>query len=285
MAIKVNTGWQKKVWRVPRLDNLELLHLKTHSYEYPPHMHEEYSIVLILNGSETTTCRMGSHTAFAGDLLLINADELHSSKSVTVEYRVMKLKAKTIAESLSWIWSHRLERRYFPELIIKDRILFQTLLRLHLKLEQQDTALAQESDFASAITLLLTRTAGRHLALPRAGKESHHVERIRDYLKANYAGNVSLADLTSITNLSPFYLLRVFRNRIGCPPHEYQTQLRIANARKLLREGKSVSRVALETGFFDQSHFSRSFKRIVGVPPGYYSSQSKIVQDDNTNIW
>ncbi|HET6892220.1 MAG TPA: AraC family ligand binding domain-containing protein [Pyrinomonadaceae bacterium] len=67
--MKLKTGWQMKVWRVPRLDNLELLHLKS-TYEYPPHMHEEYSIALMLNGSETTTCRTGSHTAFAGDLLL-----------------------------------------------------------------------------------------------------------------------------------------------------------------------------------------------------------------------
>src|SRR5947207_14290213 len=113
MAIKVNTGWQKKVWRVPQLDNLELLHLKTHSYGYPPHMHEEYSIVLILNGSETTTCRLGSHSAFARDLLLINADEMHSSKSVLVEYRVLKLKGRKIAESPPWIRTHRVDSRSF----------------------------------------------------------------------------------------------------------------------------------------------------------------------------
>ena len=285
MAIKVNTGWQMKAWRVPRLDNLELLHLKNNIYEYPPHMHEEHSIVLMLDGAETTISRAGSHTAVAGDLMLINADEVHSSKSSASEYRVMKIKPKTIDQLASGLLPRRLERPYFPELIIKDRVLFRILLSLNLKLEQGTSFLEQESEFVSAISLLLARTATCRLVLPRTGKESHHVERVRDYLKANYAENVSLADLTSITNLSPFYLLRVFSKRIGCSPHEYQTQLRIANARKLLREGKSISRVALETGFFDQSHFSRNFKRIVGVPPGFYSSQSKIVQDVNEKVW
>ena len=111
------------------------------------------------------------------------------------------------------------------------------------------------------------------------GREPGYVKLVRDYLKTHYAENVSLAQLTAITNLSPFYLLRVFGNQVGCPPHEYQTQVRIAHARKLIRKGNPISAVALETGFFDQSHFSRNFKRIVGVPPGQYYSQNKIVQD------
>jgi AraC-like DNA-binding protein len=279
MAMKDKPNWEMKIWRVPQLDKFELLHLKSESYEYPPHMHEEYSIVLILDGSETTTCRGRSHTAFAGDLLCINADELHSSKSNAVEYRVMKLKGKTIAEIASGLYARGPERPSFPELIIKDRKLFRTLLSLHLELEHEASFLEQESRFISAISLLLARTIRPHGSVPRSGQERRYAEIARDYLKSHYTENVSLADLTSITNLSPFHLLRVFSRRVGCPPHEFQTQLRIAHARKLLREGRPISGVALETGFFDQSHFSRHFKRIVGIPPGLYSSQSKIVQD------
>lgn len=283
--MKVRPTWEIKSWRVRGLDNLELLHLKSHNYEYPAHMHEEYSIALVLRGSETTTCRWGSHTAFAEDLLLINADEVHSSKSVAVEYRAIKIKTKTIDKISSGLFPIKRQRPYFPELITKDPTLFRSLLNLHLKLEREASFLEQESEFVSAISLLLARTATPRLALPRAGKESRSVELVRDYLKTNYAQNVSLADLTSITSLSHFYLLRAFRKQVGCPPHEYQTQLRIAHARKLLREGMAVSSVALETGFFDQSHFSRNFKRIVGIPPGYYSTQSKIVQDAQEKIW
>jgi len=282
--MKVKASWQLKGWRVPRLDNLELLHLKNNTHEYPTHMHEEHSIVLVLDGAESTTCRIGSHTAFAGDLLLINAEEVHSSKSVAAEYRVIKIKPKTIDEIVSGLFLYKLETSCFPELIVKDSFLFGTLLRLHVTLEQEAASLKHESEFASAISLLLTRTNKRHLVFPRAGKETRYTELVRDYLKANYAENVLLSDLTSITNLSPFYLLRVFHKRIGCPPHEYQTQIRIAHARKLLREGMSISSVALETGFFDQSHFSRNFKRIVGIPPGHYSSQSKIVQDNQEKV-
>jgi AraC-like DNA-binding protein len=91
----------------------------------------------------------------------------------------------------------------------------------------------------------------------------------RDYIKSHYAENVSLSELASFADLSRFHLLRLFRNQMGVPPHKYQTQLRITHARKLLRNGHSILKTAFETGFFDQSHFSRNLKRITGGTPGH----------------
>ena len=278
MKIKDNS-WQLKFWRVPHLDNLELLHATNITYDYPRHMHEECSIVLILQGAETTTCRGASCISYPGSLLLFNADEVHSSRSVGTEYRIMKIRSKALNQIAFELFGHNLERPYFPKLVINDPLMFRLLLRLHLKLEQNVSPFEQESEFISTIGLLITRHNKNHIVLQPPGKEPHYVNLIRDYLKSHYAENVSLAQLTSITNLSPFYLLRVFRKQVGCPPHEYQTQVRITRARKLIRKGHSISEVALETGFFDQSHFSRNFKRIVGIPPGQYSLQGKIVQD------
>ena len=54
------------------------------------------------------------------------------------------------------------------------------------------------------------------------------------------------------------------------PPHLYLTQVRIERAKTLLTEGLPPAHVAAETGFVDQSHFTKRFKRIVGVTPGQY---------------
>jgi AraC-like DNA-binding protein len=154
------------------------------------------------------------------------------------------------------------------------------LLHLHLNLEKNTSALEQQSQFLSTLEPLIRSKEECDFSPPEK-KELQRVDFIRDYLKSHYAENVSLAQLTSITNLNPFHLLRIFRNKVGVPPHEYQTQLRIAHARKLIRYGKSISEAAQETGFFDQSHLSRNFKRIVGVTPGHYSSHINNVQDTN----
>ena len=266
-------NWQLNFWRLPQLDNLELLHAARVTHDYPRHMHEEYSIAAILQGTEITSCRGENHTAHPGELLLINAEEVHSNQSVGSEYRLIKVRARTFQHIARDLGEPALTAPYFPELVVDDPLLFRRCLNLHLKLEQNISALEQESAFLSTMRLLLARTSkdcrARSVA-SRAGRELVYVRRVRDYLRSHYAENVSLTELTALTNLSPFYLLRVFHSHAGFPPHEYQTQVRIAHARKLIRNGTPLSQAALETGFFDQSHLSRNFKRIVGVTPRQY---------------
>ncbi|MGB5971832.1 MAG: AraC family transcriptional regulator [Nodosilinea sp.] len=59
------------------------------------------------------------------------------------------------------------------------------------------------------------------------------------------------------------------------PPHAYLTHLRIAQAKQQLRQGQSLNQLALELGFVDQSHFTKTFKASVGVTPGQYRTQLK----------
>ena len=278
MKLKNNSS-QAKFWRVPHLDNLELLRVSNSTYDYPRHIHEEYCIGLVLQGAETHNSRGITQTVLPGGLILINAEEIHSNQSFRTAYRVIKIRPKVLSRLASEVFERDSETPTFPNSVVKDPLVFRLLLNLHLKLERNVSPFEQESEFISAIGLLLARQNKNHSALKALGKEPRYVESVRDYLKSHYADNVSLAKLTAITNLSPFYLLRVFHKQVGFPPHEYQTQVRIAHARKLLRSGSSITEAALETGFFDQSHLSKNFKRIVGVTPGRYVSQSNIVQD------
>lgn len=268
--MKYTPNWNLKFWRLPQLDNLELLHASQITHDYPPHIHEEYSVGLILRGAEITTCRGVRHEARAGDLLLINAEEVHSNKSIDSEYRVIKIRRDTLRKIGRQLESGSIGEPHFPELIVNGSRSFRRLLNLHLKLEQNVSALEQESDFVSAIACLLVRHGNQQFSATKrksgsSRNENMHVRKIRDYLRAHHAENVSLSELASLTNLSPYYLLRIFHSGIGFPPHEYQTQVRIAHARRLIRSGTPLSQVALETGFFDQSHLSRNFKRIVGL--------------------
>jgi AraC-like DNA-binding protein len=97
------------------------------------------------------------------------------------------------------------------------------------------------------------------------------VQMIRAYLEDHYAANVSLEDLAGLANLSPFHLARLFRREVGMAPHAYQLQVRLAHAKRMLLHGVPASMVASETGFFDLSHFTRHFKRHLGVAPGRYA--------------
>jgi AraC-like DNA-binding protein len=81
---------------------------------------------------------------------------------------------------------------------------------------------------------------------------------------------VSLGTLAAIAGFSPFHLCRVFERVVGVPPHVYQLDVRLTKAAGLLARGKRIVSVAMETGFCDQSHFHRAFKRKFGVTPRQY---------------
>jgi len=73
--------------------------------------------------------------------------------------------------------------------------------------------------------------------------------------------------------LSKYHLIRRFTQLIGMPPLQYHMQLRLQRARNLLRGNVHPLDAALALGFYDQSHFINSFRRIMGVTPHHYVRQ------------
>ena len=80
----------------------------------------------------------------------------------------------------------------------------------------------------------------------------------------------TLEELALVTGVGPFALMRAFRAETGLPPHAYLNQLRVREARRLLDRGVPPAQAAAESGFADQAHLTRHFKRMLGVPPGAY---------------
>lgn len=90
-------------------------------------------------------------------------------------------------------------------------------------------------------------------------------------LLASYPGEkISLAEMASAANQGKFSFLRGFRASRGITPSKYLVNMRLIEAQKLLKSGCRLAECAIACGFYDQSHFSRFFKAILGVPPGVY---------------
>lgn len=271
--------------RLPNLANLELLHASNLTHDYPPHIHEQHCIVLVHQGSETTTVRGTTYTSLPGSTFTLHPEELHSSLSRDAEYRAFKIQAGEFQRIATEVLGLNATPPYFSGFEIDDDSLYRSFLNLYLTLEQNNSLLQQESEFLSTMAMLFARHNKDHPGRHSDRKEDRYINMVREYLKATYRENVSLSRLTSLTNLDRFYLIRVFSNKIGVPPHEFQTQVRIAHARQLIRGGHTISETALETGFFDQSHLSRHFKRIVGMTPGEYLSGCNIVQESRQSSY
>jgi AraC family transcriptional regulator len=93
------------------------------------------------------------------------------------------------------------------------------------------------------------------------------LERLRDYVVVHLNESIDVEALAKIAGRSPFHFSRVFTRSVGMTPHRYVVHLRLQHAIKLVREGRSgLAEIAARTGFADQSHLSRWFRRVHGVP-------------------
>ena len=73
-------------------------------------------------------------------------------------------------------------------------------------------------------------------------------------------------------NVSPFHLIRLFKNATGLSPYEYLLSLRMEHAKQLLQKGYSVKQAAWKAGFYDTSHFNRLFRKVSGTNPKIFRS-------------
>lgn len=80
----------------------------------------------------------------------------------------------------------------------------------------------------------------------------------------------NLDDLANSIYINKYYFIRKFKDTIGLTPHFFQIQNRIRKAQHLLQEGYSVTDTAMEMGFYDQSHFDKAFRNIMGISPKEY---------------
>jgi AraC family transcriptional regulator len=105
----------------------------------------------------------------------------------------------------------------------------------------------------------------------RGGLPPSRLRRVEEFLMAHLADDIGLDTLAVIADLSPKHFARAFRQSTGMPPHRWLIERRIERAKALLRAADPcLAEIALACGFADQSHFTATFRKMVGTTPGLF---------------
>ncbi len=262
---------EERFWKHPDLPFAECRYSKDSDRHYVAHMHRTFSIGAIGRGE--VVYRIGDETATLrpGSLVLINPETLHSCNptgSGDRTYYVLYLDAPWCAR----LTGERPEGGSFRPVArshLKDEVVYRRYLQAMETLMGEGDIAEKERVLVDIVTAILSRVREGEEAEARAAV-SARIERLKRRLNAEASIDVSMTELAGEFKANPFTLLRQFKAATGMTPHRYLLNCRIERARALLRRGEDLSSVAVDCGFFDQSHFHRYFKAMTAVTPKEY---------------
>jgi len=252
-------------WRPDVPGVAEVFHARFTDHAYPAHTHDTWTLLLVDDGVVTFDLHRQTHGAMPTLVTLLPPNVPHDGRAATphgFRKRVLYLEAGVLDASLV---GRAVDAPGLRDAALRDRI-----SRLHAALRSRGEALQSESRLA-----LVSDRLRQHLAdRPQATevRDTSQADRLRQLLDESVPGGLSLMDAAAQLGRSPAYLVRAFTREYGLPPHRYLTGRRVDLARRLLLDGRPPAAVATEAGFYDQSHLTRHFARMLGTTPARYAA-------------
>ncbi|KOS68726.1 AraC family transcriptional regulator [Lysinibacillus contaminans] len=251
--------------------NIEAYRFKGIMQKFPSHFHEYYVIGFIEEGQRSLVCKGEEYIINPGDLLLFNPYDTHSCEQIdgkTLDYRCINVTPEVMKKMVLEINGNEC-LPYFNKNVLYHSELVDNLRELHLKISQNESELKKEELFLYLLEELI-QTYSDLTILPTASEHSHEVKTVCTYLEENYTKTITLNELSVLTRWSKYHLLRTFTKKMGISPNNYLETIRVNHAKKLLEQGIKPIEVTFLTGFSDQSHLTKFFKRQVGLTPKQY---------------
>lgn len=252
-----------RAWR-PRIPGVaEVLHAAWHEHAYPAHTHDTWTVLIVDRGLIGYGLDGQEHAARRTGVTVLPPGVVHDGRSVTASgfrKRVVYLEPTVLDDAL-------VGRAVDAPLVPDDT--------LRTRFAGLDRALTAREDVAAeSLLALVTEGLAWHLTgrpTPlREPPSASTARRARDLLDADPARPVLLAEVAAELDVTVPHLVRSFTRELGLPPHRYLVGRRLDLARRRLLAGEPAADVAAATGFHDQAHLTRHFRRLLRTTPGRY---------------
>lgn len=236
------------------------------------HWHEHMELLYFLSGGDKVFCNNTTYTAKAGDLIVINPNELHAT--YTGRCYCMRISPAFFADV-------RFDGALLRSHISGDETVAASFARIARAKEMDGYGSDMEikGETYHLVTYLLRNYRVEFATAEEMLIEKNKASRVREmviYMTHNCHEHITTAALAARFHLDEHYLCRLFKGQTGSPPMQYLNAYRVEKAKALLKStNQSITAVALAVGFDDPSYFARLFKRMTGVTPREYKQKSK----------
>lgn len=259
------TGGQFRVRRCS-LDGVEAVEARTR-HAFPRHIHEQFGVGVVDDGAQVSRSGRGMVEAVAGDTITVNPGEVHDGAPIGESgraWRMLYFDPSLISAAADDVRPGRRLEFHLP-VVRTPRVARRFRALFAAMTTTAEGALAEE------LLLMLLADMTREQGDLAAASVPQTLATAKQRIDDDPTAAVTLADLAAESGLSRFQVLRGFARSTGLTPHAYLVQRRIALARRLIARGARLADAALESGFADQSHMTRTFVRNYGLSPGAYA--------------
>ena len=221
------------------------------------HSHSNSHITYFLKGGTTEKRKSGSEIVGPGSLLFYHSDESHLNQNTLFPSRNINIEVE----------DHLLEGLNLSEELI-ERSLENSLHTKFLILKIFKETLNADAYSGDSIMMLFSQLSDTDQSLKRYHTAPIWVKNVEELLNDCWNENPSLTDLSEVLQLNPITISKHFPKYFGCTYGEYMRRLKIDRSLALVQDSNySLTEVAMQCGFSDQSHFIRTFKSQTGFLP------------------
>jgi AraC family transcriptional regulator len=193
-----------------------------------------------------------------------------------VEFSVIAICPTLLNQTTQELMPREIE--LIPQVSIDDPIIQQ--LALALKLEIQTGCMSGRLYGELLGSALAARLAANYAVSKPAigckanGLSQSQLERVIDYMQANLTEDLSILDLATLTSMSASHFSRSFKQSVGISPYQYLMQQRVERAKQLLEKRSiTISTIAVDCGFANQTHLTKVFRQMTGMTPKAYQKR------------
>lgn len=257
------------VKKVPGIPYIRIVQGTGINNEFMKHVHRQLCAGIVISGARSMTLDSCRYDYSKNDIFIINPGQVHSCTIMPGKehsYSVLTVDPSSACVPDTII---------FRNIIKKSDGLHSRFTKLLSILESDAPLLEKESDLQAFLNITASAYSAEKIALKITAVQKTAVKKALEYLEKNLTDKITMEELAGITGMSRFHFNRVFCTVTGLSPYAFHLHIRIEHAKHILLTGKTAVETALDSGFTDQSHFSRYFKKIVGVTPGVFVKYNK----------
>jgi len=247
------------------IENLEYIRIENQKTAFPKHFHETFCISLIHKGIEQIDFENQSLFTEAGSISITNPYEVHSNPLIDSD-SFLKFDTIYIPNDVMTTVLNGKNIKFVNRQITSEEAnkLFLKLI-MALDSQREESIEFYLSQFVNTLTLYSQEKQSEYSALDF---KSYH--QISSYIENHIYDKISLVVLSDIVNINKFGFTKKFKVLSGMTPMNYTLMRKIFSSKALIKSNMDLTEIAYKYNFTDIAHFSKTFKRFIGVSPKKY---------------